>query len=54
MKSHHEDTPVRGGGDFPVSYYSHSSAGKTNAYAVWIGFGGPISGKCVVTITLAP
>jgi hypothetical protein len=43
-----------GGCNFPVTYYPHSSAGATNAWAVWIGFGGAISGKCVVTITLAP
>ena len=43
-----------GGCNFPVSYYPHSSAGATDAWAVWIGFGGPISGKCVVTVTLAP
>jgi len=44
------------GGDcnFPVTYYPHSSAGATNTWAVWIGFGGPMSGKCVVTVTLAP
>jgi hypothetical protein len=42
------------GGDcnFPVTYYPHSSAGATNTWAVWIGFGGPMSGKCVVTVTL--
>ncbi len=43
-----------GGCNFPVTYYPHSSAGATNAWAVWIGFGGAISGKCIVTITLAP
>lgn len=43
-----------GGCSFPVTYFPHSSAGATNAWAVWIGFGGPISGKCIVTITLAP
>ena len=42
-----------GGCSFPVTYYPHSSAGATNAWAVWIGFGGAFSGKCVVTITLA-
>ena len=42
-----------GGCSFPVTYHPHSSAGATNLWAVWIGFGGPISGKCVVTITLA-
>lgn len=43
------------GGDcnFPVTYHPHSSAGATNLWAVWIGFGGPFSGKCVVTITLS-
>ena len=49
-------SPVGDGGDcdFPVTYYPHSSAGETNTWAVWIGFGGAISGKCVVTVTLAP
>jgi hypothetical protein len=42
-----------GGCNFPVTYFPHSSAGATNAWAVWIGFGGAISGNCVVTITLA-
>ena len=47
---------VGDGGDcnFPVTYFPHSSAGATNAWAVWIGFGGAFSGKCIVTITLAP
>ena len=44
----------RGGCNFPVTYFPHSSAGATDTWAVWIGFGGAISGKCVVTITLAP
>ena len=43
-----------GGCNFPVSYFPHSSAGATDAWAVWIGFGGAISGKCEVTVTLAP
>ena len=43
-----------GGCNFPVSYFPHSSAGATDSWAVWIGFGGPISGKCVVTVTLKP
>ena len=44
---------VDGGGcNFPVSYHPHTSAGATNLWAVWIGFGGALSGKCVVTITL--
>jgi hypothetical protein len=43
-----------GGCVFPITYHPHSSAGPTNAWAVWIGFGGAISGKCVVTITIAP
>ena len=43
-----------GGCNFPVTYFPHSSAGATDTWAVWIGFGGPLSGKCVVTITLAP
>ena len=42
-----------GGCNFPVTYHPHSSAGATNLWAVWIGFGGPFSGKCVVTITLS-
>ena len=52
--------PVGDGGDcnFPVSYHPHTSAGKTNLWAVWIGFGfgaAPSGGeKCVVTITLNP
>lgn len=42
------------GGDcnFPVTYYPHSSAGATNTWAVWIGFGGPMSGRCMVTVTV--
>ena len=43
-----------GGCNFPVTYFPHSSFGQTGAWAVWIGFGGPMSGKCVVTITLKP
>ena len=43
-----------GGCNFPVTYFPHSSAGATDRWAVWIGFGGPFSGKCVVTITLKP
>jgi hypothetical protein len=47
---------VADGGDcnFPVTYFPHSSFGQTGAWAVWIGFGGAFSGKCVVTITLKP
>ena len=52
------NSPKGDGGDcnFPVSYHPHTSAGATNLWAVWIGFGGPLVGgeKCVVTITLAP
>jgi hypothetical protein len=44
----------RGGCDFPVTYFPHSSGGATNSWAVWTGFGGPISGTCIVTITLKP
>ena len=43
-----------GGCNFPVTYHPHTSAGPTNQWAVWIGFGGAFSGKCIVTITLAP
>jgi hypothetical protein len=45
-----------GGCRFPITYHPHSSAGATNAWAVWIGFGGwgTGPGKCVVTVTLAP
>ena len=43
-----------GGCNFPVTYHPHTSMGPTNQWAVWLGFGGPFSGKCVVTITLAP
>jgi hypothetical protein len=43
-----------GGCNFPITYFPHSSAGATNSWAVWIGFGGPISGTCIVTITLKP
>ena len=53
-----ETGPVgdRGGCRFPITYHPHSSAGKTNQWAVWNGFGGALDGddKCVVTITLAP
>jgi hypothetical protein len=42
-----------GGCSFPVTYFPHSSVQPTNAWAVWIGFGGPLSGKCVVTVTLS-
>jgi hypothetical protein len=50
---------VKGDGgdcDFPITYHPHSSKGPTNAWAVWIGFGGEVAAgnKCVVTITLAP
>ena len=42
--------------DFPVTFHPHSSAGATNTYAVWIGFGGAVASgnRCVVTITLNP
>lgn len=43
-----------GGCNFPVTYFPHSSAGATDSWAVWIGFGGAFSGKCEVTVTLAP
>lgn len=44
----------RGDCNFPVSYFPHTSAGATNSWAVWISFGFPLDGKCVVTITLKP
>lgn len=52
-------SPVRDGGNcnFPVTYHPHNSMGATDAWAVWVGFGGPFGGgseKCVVTITLGP
>jgi hypothetical protein len=45
-----------GGCNFPITYHPHSSAGATNAWAVWIGFGGAIvaGNKCMVTVTLLP
>ncbi len=49
--------PDGGGCNFPVSYHPHSSHGPTNTWAVWLGFSDtwdPGSGKCTVTITLAP
>lgn len=48
--------PDRRGCAFPITYYPHSSAGQTNQWAVWAGFGGELTGsnKCVVTITLKP
>ncbi len=46
-----------GGCSFPITYPPHSSAGPTNAWAIWVGFGGPWApgaAKCIVTVTLAP
>jgi hypothetical protein len=45
-----------GGCLFPITYHPHNSVGPTNAWAVWIGFGGTPdpTGTCVVTITLGP
>lgn len=43
-----------GGCNFPVTYFPHSSVQPTDSWAVWIGFGGAFSGKCEVTVTLAP
>jgi hypothetical protein len=45
-----------GGCRFPVTYHPHNSSGPTDAWAVWIGFGGPIGPgvRCMVTITLSP
>jgi hypothetical protein len=42
-----------GGCNFPVTYFPHSSVQPTNSWAVWIGFGGALSGKCMVTVTLS-
>jgi hypothetical protein len=42
-----------GGCNFPITYFPHSSVQPTDSWAVWIGFGGPISGKCVVTVTVS-
>jgi hypothetical protein len=46
----------RGDCFFPVTYHPHNATGPTNAFAVWIGFGGELSGPgvCTVTVTLAP
>ena len=51
-----QNKPVGDGGvlAFPVTYHPHSSAGATHLWAVWIGYGGGFSGRCVVTIDLAP
>lgn len=49
--------PDGGGCNFPVTYHPHNSVGATDAWAVWVGFGGafgPGPEKCVVTIDLAP
>lgn len=46
----------RGDCAFPVTYHPHNATGATNAFAVWIGFGGamPSPGTCTVTVTFAP
>ncbi len=43
-----------GGCNFPISYHPFSAREAAKAWAVWIGFGGPLSGpgKCMVTITV--
>ncbi len=42
-----------GGCNFPISYHPFSAREAASFWAVWIGFGGPISeGTCTVTITL--
>jgi hypothetical protein len=51
--------PVGDGGDcnFPITYHPHSSAGPSDTWALWMGWGeGPFApdGICEVTITLAP
>lgn len=48
--------PDRGDCSFPVSYHPHNASGATDAFAVWIGFGGPLpsKGTCTVTVTLTP
>jgi len=44
-----------GGCNFPITYHPFSAGEAASAWAVWIGFGGPIGeGNCDVTITLAP
>jgi hypothetical protein len=45
-----------GGCNFPISYHPFSAREAATAWAVWIGFGGPLTGPghCDVTITLAP
>ena len=47
-------TKADGGGcNFPVTYHPFAAGEAAAAWAVWIGFGGPFSGKCVVTVTLS-
>lgn len=51
--------PRPDGGDcnFPVTYHPHSSAGPSDTWALWMGWGdGPFApdGTCEVTITLPP
>jgi hypothetical protein len=42
-----------GGCNFPITYHPFSAREAAKAWAVWIGFGGPINeGTCTVTITL--
>lgn len=47
--------PVADGGgcNFPITYHPFQSGDAASFWAVWIGFGGPLSeGTCTVTITL--
>lgn len=45
--------PDGGGCSFPITYHPFAAGEAASAWAVWIGFGGPIGeGKCTVTITL--
>jgi len=42
-----------GGCNFPITYHPFSAREAAQAWAVWIGFGGPVGeGTCTVTITL--
>lgn len=43
-----------GGCNFPITYHPIQVGEAATAWAVWIGFGGPLTGpgKCTVTITL--
>lgn len=43
-----------GGCNFPITYHPFSAREAAKAWAVWIGFGGPLTGpgKCMVTVTV--